>query len=47
MIKRLKYNSEFADNQIQIGFKNAKRFSWDKCYQETKQVYKQLCEEYY
>jgi len=47
MIQQLKRNSKFATNQIQIGLKNADRFSWDKCYRETKQIYKKLYENYF
>jgi glycosyltransferase involved in cell wall biosynthesis len=47
MMNQLKDDSDFTNTQIKIGLKNSSRFSWDKCYQETKQVYKQLYAEYF
>jgi len=47
MMLQLKNYSNFTTRQIEIGLVNSSRFSWDKCYQETKQVYKQLYEEYF
>jgi len=47
MIYRLITDLGFRNQQIEIGLENSKRFSWDKCYQQTKQVYKELYEEYF
>lgn len=46
-VKLLESGSEFTTNLIQEGYQNAERFSWDKCYQETKQLYKEVYEEYF
>lgn len=46
-VKFLEDNSEFTANLIQKGYQNAERFSWDKCCLETKQVYKEVYEEYF
>jgi len=32
----------FKNHLIQLGFKQAKKFSWDKCYQETMQFYEKM-----
>lgn len=42
IIKQLKNDSNFRLQQINIGLNNSSRFSWDKCYEETKEVYKKL-----
>lgn len=47
MIQQLKHNSEFANNQIQIGLQNAERFTWDRCYRDTKKVYKEIYDKFY
>jgi len=36
--------SRSAQPMIEAGMKNAKRFSWDTSYQQTKQIYRQLSE---
>jgi mannosyltransferase len=46
-INQLKHTSGERDQLINLGLKNAERFSWDKCYQQTKQVYKEVYEEYF
>ncbi len=46
MIKQLKNNTEFVNIQIEIGLKNANRFSWDKCYYDTKRVYKEFYDKF-
>jgi mannosyltransferase len=46
-INQLKHGSGEREQLIDLGFKNAVRFSWDKCYQQTKQVYKEVYEEYF
>ena len=45
-VKLLENNSIFTDDLIQKGHQNAGQFSWDKCYQETKQLYKEVYEEF-
>ena len=47
LINQLKNNTVFAATQIKIGLSNSKRFSWDKSYNETKKVYKEIYEEYF
>ena len=47
VLKQLKANSRFTDSIIQSGFKNARRFSWEKTYQQTKDVYKELYSQYF
>ena len=42
----LRQNSSSVTNLQKKGFKNAEGFSWDKCYQETKALYKQVYEKY-
>ena len=46
-VKLLENNSAFKNDLIEKGHQNAERFSWDKCYQETKQLYKEVYEEYF
>jgi len=46
MIKMLMKDSANVHSIREEGFKNSQRFSWDKCYQETKQVYKETYEEF-
>jgi mannosyltransferase len=46
-VKLLENNLIFTNNLIQKGHQNAERFSWDKCYLETKQLYKEVYEEYF
>ena len=47
MIKQYKVNSNFVNKQVELGLKNSKRFSWDKCYQETKKVYSELYQKHF
>jgi len=47
LINQIKKNSGFTISQIEVGLKNSNRFSWDKCYQETKQIYKELYEDFF
>lgn len=47
MMLQVKNNAQFGNGQIKIGLENSSRFSWNKCYKETKQVYKQLYEEFF
>lgn len=42
LMRKLRDNSQFANLQIKIGLDNSSRFSWDRCYQETKKIYMQL-----
>lgn len=42
MINTLKEDKRFKSQQIAIGIENAKRFTWEKCYTETRQVYETL-----
>ncbi|KFZ44015.1 hypothetical protein DS62_10515 [Smithella sp. SC_K08D17] len=41
-IKKLE-SENFKDHIVQLGFKQAGKFSWDKCYQETIQFYENVC----
>ena len=47
LIYQFKNNSDFLKTQIELGFTNSRRFSWDKSYLETKKVYKELYEMYF
>ncbi|MBS3992791.1 MAG: glycosyltransferase family 4 protein [Bacteroidetes bacterium] len=42
VIKILKSNNSFFYNQVNIGLNNSQRFSWDKFYKQTKDVYKEI-----
>lgn len=46
-LKQIINNNALADNLTKEGFRNAERFSWDKCYQQTKEVYKEVYKEYF
>lgn len=46
MLKLIIKDSKVVATIKKEGFENSLRFSWDKCYQETKQVYKEVYEEY-
>ena len=35
-------NKEFRDEIISQGFEQAKKFSWDKCFEETLEFYKEV-----
>lgn len=41
-LKEVMENKELRDNMIEKGFKQAKKFSWEKCAEETYHVYKNL-----
>jgi len=43
----IKSNSSLVNTLKEEGFKNAQQFSWDKSYYKTKQLYKDLYEEYF
>lgn len=43
----LKNRTAERENLINAGLQNAERFSWDKCYQQTKEVYKEVYEAYF
>lgn len=42
-----KSRSGMTTSMIKQGFLNAQLFSWDKCYQQTKQVYSEVYSEYF
>lgn len=46
-IKQICTNNVLADKLTNEGYKNAERFSWDKCYKQTKQVYEEVHEVYF
>ncbi len=46
MLNLIKNDSTIVANLRKEGFKNSERFSWDKCYQQTKLVYQEVHEEY-
>lgn len=46
MLNLLKNNSKVVADLRAEGFKNSKRFSWDICYQQTKDIYKSAYEQY-
>jgi len=46
-INLLHSNSAFKDNLIQNGIVNSNRFSWDKCYQQTKELYTEVYNNYF
>lgn len=47
IIKELKSDSSLIKELRNLGFENSQRFSWEKCYQETKQVYQEIYQEYF
>lgn len=47
MLNLLKKDLKIVAYLKEEGFKNSERFSWDKCYQETKELYKEVYEEYF
>ena len=47
MLNLLKNDLPMVSILREEGFKNSQRFSWDKCYQETKVLYKEVYEEYF
>lgn len=44
---QIKRNPTLVAEIKEEGLKNSQRFSWDKCYQQTKQVYKDVYDEYF
>lgn len=42
LLKHIRENSSQTNTLRNEGFANADRFSWDQCYQQTKQVYKKI-----
>jgi mannosyltransferase len=42
-IKKLE-TENFKNHIVQLGFNQAKKFSWDKCYKETMQFYEKVCQ---
>ena len=46
MLNLLRKDSKVLAELREEGFKNSKRFSWDKCYQQTKDLYKEVFEKY-
>jgi len=44
-IKTIDHNSAKRNEIIHIGIKNANKFSWDQCYQQTKELYEELYHE--
>lgn len=47
MLNVLKTDSAIVSELKAEGFKNSQRFSWDNCYQQTKDLYKEVYEEYF
>lgn len=47
MLNLIKKDSTTVAKLREEGFINAKRFSWDKCYQRTIQLYKEVYDEYF
>lgn len=47
MLNLLKRNSAIVANLREDGFRNSQHFSWDKCYQQTKQLYEEVYEKYF
>ncbi len=47
VIKQIINNNVLVENLTKEGYKNAARFSWDKCYEQTKEVYKEVYEKYF
>lgn len=46
MLTLIKQDSTVVSDLKEEGFRNSQRFSWDKCFEQTKQVYKEVYEEY-
>lgn len=46
MLNLIKRDSNVVFKLREEGFKNSARFSWDKCYQQTKLVYQEVYKEY-
>ncbi len=46
-IDLLKKNSSLANQLVYKGLENSNRFSWDVCYQQTKDLYNELYKEYF
>lgn len=47
ILNLLKRDSAIVSKLKDEGFKNSQSFSWDQCYQQTKQLYKEVYEEYF
>jgi len=47
LIQHIKTNSKSVSEIIANGLENSNRFSWDVCYQQTKDLYKELYKEYF
>lgn len=47
ILNQNKSTSGVINSMIEQGFFNAQRFSWDKCYQQTKQVYSEVYSQYF
>jgi len=45
VINQIKKDSNIVTHLREEGFKNSQRFSWDKCYEQTKQLYKDVYED--
>ncbi len=46
-IKEITNNNSAVKKLLDDGLSNAERFSWDKCYQQTKQLYNEVYKEYF
>lgn len=46
-IDLLKNNSAIVEQLVKDGLQNSGRFSWEKCYQQTKGLYQELYDEYF
>lgn len=46
-INLLKSNSAIVEQLVKDGLHNSSRFSWEKCYQQTKGLYQELYDEYF
>ena len=44
-IHKVSSDKNLRDNLIQKGFENCKRFSWQRCEEETLKVYEEVCNE--
>ena len=46
LLEKLKKDNTFRENQIKIGLINSSNFSWDVCYEKTKNVYLEVYNNY-
>lgn len=44
-IESLRYNHTMRNEQIELGLRNAKRYSWDNCYKELLEFYQEVLDE--